>query len=588
MDIQLYVYDLTRGMARQMSRQFLGIQIDAVYHTALVFNNIEYFFGAGVQTCYPGSTHHGRPMEVIPMGTTHLPLDTTLEYLDSLKEVYTPESYDLFAHNCNNFTNDFAMLLVGKGIPDHITSLPRRVLETPFGQMLRPQIEAGMRGVTQAAVPAGNVPPTAARQTNGQASQAVANGIANGKPALTAGAGTAVPYGGVINVTSLSVLEKHLQGAKDTASTIFFTSSTCAPCKLAYPTYDALASEHPHSLFIKVDINSTRDIAARYQIRATPTFMTFSKGTKVDEWSGADPRLLKTNVERLIDQTFPPHPHTLLKVPTLQYGSLKPVTYAKVPPLEKLMAKLGEAGKEEALVSLKTFIQKREKDPRESALPNLEAVGKTFQTKILTLPLEVRFAAIDLLRCAMVDPRVSGFFAEEQGMPTIPAIVKHVNELEDCPHNLRLVTIHLACNIFASPLYTKELFRQPDNALASLLVQLVTASLLDASHPTTRVATSWLAFNLAVANYRVRREEGREALAEALQVELAASLLEALGSEENVEAAKAIILALGYLMYCAPQDGELMDLCKALDAKATVSGSSKGNEGLAMEVAGLL
>lgn len=25
-----------------------------------------------------------------------------LEYLESLKKIYTPEAYDLFAHNCNN------------------------------------------------------------------------------------------------------------------------------------------------------------------------------------------------------------------------------------------------------------------------------------------------------------------------------------------------------------------------------------------------------------------------------------------------------------------------------------------------------
>lgn len=94
MEVELYVYDLTRGMARTMSRQFLGIQIDAVYHTSLVFAGIEYFFGAGLQTCYPGLTHHGRPMEVISLGITHLPLELILEYLESLKEVYTPESYD--------------------------------------------------------------------------------------------------------------------------------------------------------------------------------------------------------------------------------------------------------------------------------------------------------------------------------------------------------------------------------------------------------------------------------------------------------------------------------------------------------------
>ena len=74
-----------------MSASFLGTQIDAVYHTSLVFGGIEYFFGAGVQTCYPGATHHGRPMEIIRMGRTELGIEIILEYLESLKTVYTPE-----------------------------------------------------------------------------------------------------------------------------------------------------------------------------------------------------------------------------------------------------------------------------------------------------------------------------------------------------------------------------------------------------------------------------------------------------------------------------------------------------------------
>jgi hypothetical protein len=74
-----------------MSGSFLGVHIDAVYHTALVLGGIEYFFGGGVQTSYPGATHHGKPMEVIPMGITHLPIEVILEYLESLKAIYTME-----------------------------------------------------------------------------------------------------------------------------------------------------------------------------------------------------------------------------------------------------------------------------------------------------------------------------------------------------------------------------------------------------------------------------------------------------------------------------------------------------------------
>ena len=74
-----------------MSLAFLGTHIDAVYHTSLVFDNIEYFFGAGIQTSVPGGTHHGRPMEVVPMGRTELPVEVILEYLESLRAIYTPE-----------------------------------------------------------------------------------------------------------------------------------------------------------------------------------------------------------------------------------------------------------------------------------------------------------------------------------------------------------------------------------------------------------------------------------------------------------------------------------------------------------------
>lgn len=515
-------------------------------------------------------------------------MDTILDYLESLKQIYTTESYDLFAHNCNNFTNDFSQFLVGREIPGHITNLPKRVLDTPFGQMLKPQIDASMREVTQAPVPAQNVPRQRAgpgesrdrNRSNALASQS-ANGVARRPGAL---------YGQVVDVTSLRALDKHLEAAVSarTAATIFFTSSTCAPCKLAYPTFDSLAEQYPNALFVKVDINSARDVASRYQVRATPTFMTFSKGVKSDEWSGADPSLLKANVERVMLQTFPPHPHTLLKLPTLQHGSLKPVTYSKIPPLEKLMSKLGAASHGKEVQALRKFAEKRNEDPREATLPDLHSVSKAFGEKVVALPLEARFAAIDLLRCCMVDPRVSGFFAEEAKPQTLLLLVKHVNELGKCPHNLRLVTIHLACNLFTSHLSITELM-QKGAPLTAALVSLISSSLLDVSHPTTRASAATLAFNLAASNYRIRREEEHEALAEEQQVELAASLIETMSSEDNEDASKAMLKALAYLVYCSPQESELMDLCKALDAKRVVQERrTKGDTALAKELQSLL
>ena len=82
---------LHANIISKYSAALLGTYIDAVYHTSLVFDGVEYFFGAGVQTSYPGTTHHGQPMETIPLGQTQLPFEVILEYLDALKQVYTIE-----------------------------------------------------------------------------------------------------------------------------------------------------------------------------------------------------------------------------------------------------------------------------------------------------------------------------------------------------------------------------------------------------------------------------------------------------------------------------------------------------------------
>ena len=246
----------------------------------------------------------------------------------------------------------------------------------------------------------------------------------------------------------------------------------------------------------------------------------------------------------------------------------------------------GIAANDSDLASLRSFIQRRNDDPKQATLPNLKSIGRAFQGKLLALPADVRFAAVDLLRCAMVDARVGGFFAEEKGSLTFATLLKHVNELDNCPHKLRLVTIHLACNIFISPLFIKELM-QPGYTLPGYLVQLITSSLLDNAHSTTRVAASSLAFNLAVANYLVRREENREGLGESEQVELAAGVLEVLSHEENIDVAKALLLTLGYLLYHAPQQGEVYDLLEALEAKDIVR-SCQLHSALINEVSSLL
>lgn len=54
---------------------------------------------------------------------------------------FTAETYHLFTNNCNNFTDECSKFLLGHGIPESIVGLPREVLATPLGAMLRPMVE---------------------------------------------------------------------------------------------------------------------------------------------------------------------------------------------------------------------------------------------------------------------------------------------------------------------------------------------------------------------------------------------------------------------------------------------------------------
>ncbi|PRW45331.1 deSI [Chlorella sorokiniana] len=138
--VQLFVYDLSGGMARAFSQMLLGRTIEAIYHTSIVVAGAEFYFGGGINVSQAGHTPFGRPIQVLDLGHTQLPEDVREALLADLSERYTPESYSLFSNNCNNFSDELAQLLCGNGIPQHITGLPAEVLSTPFGQMIAPML----------------------------------------------------------------------------------------------------------------------------------------------------------------------------------------------------------------------------------------------------------------------------------------------------------------------------------------------------------------------------------------------------------------------------------------------------------------
>ncbi|XP_076277032.1 uncharacterized protein LOC143207451 isoform X2 [Lasioglossum baleicum] len=141
--VELYIYDLSKGMAAKMSRTVIGRHVEGIWHTAIVAYGREYYFGPfGIQTARPGGTVLGEPDKVESIGVTYLSYSIFLEYINGLgTSKFTPGTYNLFKHNCNCFTEEVSNFLAGKSIPKYILDLPEEILQLPIGQGLRTLIE---------------------------------------------------------------------------------------------------------------------------------------------------------------------------------------------------------------------------------------------------------------------------------------------------------------------------------------------------------------------------------------------------------------------------------------------------------------
>ncbi|GFZ17615.1 PPPDE putative thiol peptidase family protein [Actinidia rufa] len=151
--VSLNVYDLSQGLARQLSTTFLGKAIEGIWHTGVVVYGNEYYFGGGIQHCTAGTTPYGNPIKVVDLGVTHVPKDVFEMYLREISPRYTAEAYSLLTHNCNNFSNEVAQFLVGSTIPDYILNLPNEVMGSPMGALILPMIQQLETTLRSGAVP---------------------------------------------------------------------------------------------------------------------------------------------------------------------------------------------------------------------------------------------------------------------------------------------------------------------------------------------------------------------------------------------------------------------------------------------------
>ncbi|XP_075231872.1 uncharacterized protein LOC142330480 isoform X10 [Lycorma delicatula] len=181
-DVTLYVYDLSQGLASEISPFLLEQEIngtnnansvedtnekkensstetedqvklcqkiEGIWHTAIVVYGRETFYGSqGITTCEPGGTILGQPLRIIPLGKTYIPRAVFDDYIHCLgRSTFRGKNYDLLKHNCNNFSNELSQFLVGQPIPQYILSLPENILSL-LGSSFRQTVDGLVSGIS--------------------------------------------------------------------------------------------------------------------------------------------------------------------------------------------------------------------------------------------------------------------------------------------------------------------------------------------------------------------------------------------------------------------------------------------------------
>ncbi|XP_059641560.1 TPR repeat-containing thioredoxin TDX isoform X2 [Cornus florida] len=111
-------------------------------------------------------------------------------------------------------------------------------------------------------------------------------------------AASALKDGHVIGIHSASELDTKLNAASRTSrlAILYFTATWCGPCRFMSPLYTSLAGKQPNVVFLKVDIDEAKDVAARWNISSVPTFFFIKNGKEVDKVVGADKSSLESKI----------------------------------------------------------------------------------------------------------------------------------------------------------------------------------------------------------------------------------------------------------------------------------------------------
>jgi len=85
------------------------------------------------------------------------------------------------------------------------------------------------------------------------------------------------------NITAEQLKQLQTEGKK---ILVDYWATWCGPCRQLIPRLEALESQHPDAVFVKIDVDQNRDHAMEAGIRGVPTVMIYNGEILVDRTSG--------------------------------------------------------------------------------------------------------------------------------------------------------------------------------------------------------------------------------------------------------------------------------------------------------------
>ena len=148
--------DLSRGLAASGGAMVFGIPLSGIYHTSVHVFDMELWFHFDGQNMRRSkiaralesssnitefSESLGKFTEVAQHGGTSRSKHEVMLWLTTVQKTFYDNSYNIWTHNCNDFTSSLLSFLRAAPLSQTVMDVPSQILATTQGALLKPTIE---------------------------------------------------------------------------------------------------------------------------------------------------------------------------------------------------------------------------------------------------------------------------------------------------------------------------------------------------------------------------------------------------------------------------------------------------------------